>query len=197
MGISAFINRVLGKAEAEERAPADAVAPAELVAPEESPQEIEPKYVSDYLPDELQERLFPADLQGVPPVRVKPRRGEAWLVDDVYGRLITPGNRRLTKLGVISLNLRGVEHYRKNHRSATLKPLGKLELVREPDNPHDKNAVAVCAPGTIAPLGYVNKALAGQLAKRLDAGEELAAVLLRKQPFSIVIATPEVMRHLL
>ena len=43
-------------------------------------------------------------------------------------------------------------------------------LCREPDNPHDKNAIAVKAWGKY-PLGYIPKYLAESLAPLLDAGK--------------------------
>jgi hypothetical protein len=58
-----------------------------------------------------------------------------------------------------------------------------LELRRDPDNPHDANAIAVHVPGG-AQLGWVPRAVAAPLAAELDAGAALAAVILREQRVS-------------
>jgi len=54
-----------------------------------------------------------------------------------------------------------------------LQPGDALELVREPDNPHDANAVRVQWRGR--KLGYVPRAQNGALAWAMDRGETLRA----------------------
>lgn len=51
--------------------------------------------------------------------------------------------------------------------------------VPEPDNPHDKNAIAMCAPGSKVGFAHVQRGRAPAIAKRIDAGEDLATVSLR------------------
>jgi hypothetical protein len=51
--------------------------------------------------------------------------------------------------------------------------------VREPGNVHDANAVMMCAPDSSAALGYVQKGRAGPVARRMDAGEDMAAISMR------------------
>jgi hypothetical protein len=50
-------------------------------------------------------------------------------------------------------------------------------LAREPDNPHDNNAIAyrLIFGGKIHHLGYINKDLAKELAPKMDAGERYYA----------------------
>lgn len=52
-------------------------------------------------------------------------------------------------------------------------------LVREPDNPADRWAVAVWATGSGTPwrIGYLERAVAARLAPRMDAGEPATATL--------------------
>lgn len=50
---------------------------------------------------------------------------------------------------------------------------------REPDNQYDRNAVALYAPRAREPLGYVQRGRAPAIARRMDAGEDMAAVSLR------------------
>ena len=54
-----------------------------------------------------------------------------------------------------------------------------LTLMREPDNLHDSNAIAVHAGG--APIGFVPRELAAELAPQIDAGHSGSAVVLREQ----------------
>ena len=57
-------------------------------------------------------------------------------------------------------------------------PGAPLELRREPDNPHDANAIAVLAGG--AQVGWVPREVAAELAGELDAGKPWSAVVLRE-----------------
>lgn len=54
-----------------------------------------------------------------------------------------------------------------------------IDLVREPENPHDENAVAMCAPGSRVAFAYVQRGRAPAAARRMDAGEDMAAVSMR------------------
>ncbi len=56
-----------------------------------------------------------------------------------------------------------------------MRPLAKAELVREPGNKYDKNAVAIHASGAGC-VGYVNKQNAARLSKHLGVGEEYMAI---------------------
>lgn len=54
-------------------------------------------------------------------------------------------------------------------------PGSEPNLVREPDNPHDVNAVAEFDTEERHQVGYVIAEEASRIARRLDAGEELGA----------------------
>src|SRR5215211_5647330 len=54
-----------------------------------------------------------------------------------------------------------------------------LTLRRDPDNPHDPNAIAVEAAGE--QVGWVPREIAEELAPELDAGRAWSAVVLREQ----------------
>ena len=53
---------------------------------------------------------------------------------------------------------------------------------REPDNPHDPNAVSVRVGGTIH-LGYIPQMLAASIAKQIDAGQEFEAEIRHYKQF--------------
>lgn len=67
--------------------------------------------------------------------------------------------------------LAGVTFEGRQEVLARLAPGAPLRLVRQPDNPHDSNAVAVLDPHG-AQVGYLNRRLAGVLATPIDAGVE-------------------------
>ena len=54
-----------------------------------------------------------------------------------------------------------------------------IDLVREPENPYDRNAVAMCPPGSRVAFAYVQRGRAPAVARRMDAGEDMAAVSIR------------------
>lgn len=61
---------------------------------------------------------------------------------------------------------------------ATLRPGVAATLVREPENPRDRRAVAVWIDGDQPwRAGYLDRTVAARLAPRLDAGEQLEAVV--------------------
>ena len=77
------------------------------------------------------------------------------------------------RLLVQSSPLAGFRHGEAAHVWALLKPGDALDLVREPDNPHDANAVRVEWRGR--KLGYVPRDQNGALAWAMDRGEGLRA----------------------
>lgn len=95
------------------------------------------------------------------------------------GGLINPKGPGLRSLGLYSSHARGADHYRAAYRSADLRHGQWIDLKREPQNSHDKNAVAMRAPGSSRTIGYVQRGRAPAVAKRMDAGEDLAAVSMR------------------
>jgi len=62
----------------------------------------------------------------------------------------------------------GVTHSGRQGRVWTLRPGKEVFLVREPDNPYDKNAIRVERPAGGAEIGYIPRELARQIATQLD-----------------------------
>jgi hypothetical protein len=69
-----------------------------------------------------------------------------------------------------------------------------VELVRELDNAHDRNAVSIRQHGQH--VGYFNKGMAPGVAKALDRGDKLQAVGVSVDPPKVVAASPDIMAHL-
>jgi hypothetical protein len=111
--------------------------------------------------------------------------GIVWLTGyqpvDADGRYLTRDAPELTDRG---LRVAGVAGAGRHHATAlasdTVAPGRPLTLRRDPENPHDANAIAVeNADGD--QIGWVPAELAVELAPALDAREPWSAVSLREQ----------------
>lgn len=100
------------------------------------------------------------------------------LVDEA-GRFL--GRDAAAERGLLVMSVAGAAaHHERVLQTPGAAPGAPLELRREPDNPHDPDAVAVhTADGDR--LGFVPRDLAGSLAQQLDAGIPHAAVTLRER----------------
>ena len=103
------------------------------------------------------------------------------LVERESGRYL---GRDAPELAARGLRVAGVAGAAAHHADVlatdAVAPGQPLELRRDPDNPHDPNAIAVHAPGG-GQAGWVPRELAAELAPRLDAGEPWSAVVLRER----------------
>lgn len=95
------------------------------------------------------------------------------------GGLINHKNPGIRRLGLYASVARGTDHYRNAYRAADLRKGTWVELDREPDNRYDPNAVALLKPGSGVKFGYVQRGRAAAVARRIDAGDDMAAVVLR------------------
>ena len=78
------------------------------------------------------------------------------------------------------IKLAGVTHddAQKNIKKFGCEDIGSFALVREPDNPHDPNAIRVELAGLY--LGYVPRDIAKDLAPQVDAGRNLIALFVSR-----------------
>jgi hypothetical protein len=83
------------------------------------------------------------------------------------------------RIVVQSSPLAGFRHYEAPNLWGEVQPGDVLTLVREPDNPHDRNAVRV--EWRSFKLGYVPRAQNEAVARQLDRGTPLAARVSRVQ----------------
>lgn len=158
---------------------------------------------SEYMHPDTEAARFTLDGDGLPTGFLAPRRGRlVILADGSPEEMVNPASRRLPTLGLYAFRVRGVSYHADQVRAGNFKPGTRVLLVREPDNEHDPNAVAVRSVRGGHLAGYVNQQNAARIAKRLDAGEELEAVTLRgggvgneETPW-VLVATPAVMAHL-
>lgn len=187
MGLLSSIREVLGIAsvsrrEAPAQRPPVVTRSAEVVTAQPE------GYESVYLSTERQAELLVPRADGLPPLHLVRHAGALWLAEDTSGKLINVDNRYLRRLGIFGVKVRGTRYYNGTAR------LGPAELVREPDNPHDPNAVGIHVGGEM--LGHYNKGMARSLAKRLDMGEPLQAMVISTDPAKVISAPSDVLRHL-
>lgn len=151
--------------------------------------EAEPsEYVSPYLSsDRANELLVPGENE-MPPLYFTRHANALWLAENTTGLLVNVANRNLLRLNIWSCRVRGDEY-----AVGTIR-LGFVELVREPKNPHDTNAVAIHQDGVH--VGYFNRGMARGLAKVLDRGDVLQAIAISVEPPKVVASDPQIMQHL-
>ena len=71
-----------------------------------------------------------------------------------------------------------IDDAQENIKKFGCRDIGSFALVREPDNPHDPNAVRVELTGLY--LGYVPRYIAKDLAPQMDAGRNLIALFVSR-----------------
>jgi HIRAN domain len=112
--------------------------------------------------------------------------GQVWvagyqLVDRESGRYLARDAPELTALGVHVAGVAGAgRHHTEALASDAVAPGRRLHLRRDPENPHDPNAIAVHS-GDGEQVGWVPRELAEELAPLIDAGEPWSAIVLREQ----------------
>jgi hypothetical protein len=160
---------------------------------------------SDYLSVEDESQLLTLDEHGMPTGYLD-RRGDRLVVipDGKARAMVNPKSTQLYRLGLYSFNVRGTNYYGAAVKSADLRPGKPVRLVREPDNEHDPNAIAIYAANVRSRIGFVNKQRAARLAKSLDAGEHFTAVSTRgdgpgkdEHTPMILAARSDVLAHLM
>jgi HIRAN domain len=113
--------------------------------------------------------------------------GQVWLagyqaIDRESGRFLARDAPELAGRGIRVGAVAGAgQHHAEALATDAVAPGAPLLLRRDPDNPHDPNAIQVHPAGGGAQVGWVPRELAAELAPELDAGRPWAAVVLREQ----------------
>jgi hypothetical protein len=113
--------------------------------------------------------------------------GVVWIagyqvVDRESGRYLARDAPELLARGLRVAGVAGAgAHHAEALASDAVAPGRPLELRRDPDNPHDPNAIQVHPGDGGEQVGWVPRELAAELALELDAGGRRAAVVLREQ----------------
>lgn len=158
---------------------------------------------SIYLHSSRWDELLVTDADGMPTLYLQVSSGRLRMTEPTTGQFVSVGNRKLRKMGLWTANLRGVDHYEAAIREGSFEPGAQLRLKREPENPYDKNAVAVCSAGSDQTAGHINKGMAAGLSKLIDSGAQLEVISLSGpergafEGVHVLIASPELMAHML
>ena len=113
--------------------------------------------------------------------------GEVWiagyqLVDPESGSYLARDAPELAAHGLHVVGVAGAgTHHAEALATDAVAPGRQLELRRDPENPHDPNAIAVYPAGGGEQVGWVPRELAAELAAELDAGRPWSALVLREQ----------------
>jgi hypothetical protein len=110
--------------------------------------------------------------------------GQVWLAGytpvAADGRYLGRDDPELRERGLRIASVAGAARHHADVLESGAAALGKhLILRRDPDNPHDPNAIEVLAGGR--QIGWVPRELAAELAPEMDAGHPWSAVVLREQ----------------
>lgn len=157
-----------GKAARAARTPADKIARARQVG-----MVARDEYLT---PEEEAAALRPGP-DGLPDARLERVRHRLLVVTPVGW--VNPNSRSAHKVGLHAFQLRGAGYYEAALKAGKFTPGSPLKLVREPDNKHDPNAIAIYAEGARNKSGYVPAARAKTLARLLDGGTDLVAMSVR------------------
>jgi hypothetical protein len=159
---------------------------------------------SIYLASDRWNDLLVADPSGLPTLYFQMHDGRLWLTEPTTGLLVSGCNKHLRRMGIWSVNVRGLEYHKAAVRAGDFRPGSKVQLVREPNNEFDKNAVALCAVSSDRIVGYFNKGMAPGLAKVLDSGASIDAISVTGDgpgkttgKIEVVAASRVVLQHLL
>jgi hypothetical protein len=113
------------------------------------------------------------------------------------GQLVDYKTLALRHFSIFAFRVVGMGYYEDEDRPRRYRNGERLGILREPDNEHDANAVALTAGRPAAKIGYVNKQRAKWVAELLDSGQELSAIVIQtKSSPRALITTPEMLAYL-
>jgi len=133
---------------------------------------------AEYLDPEAEARALEPGPDGLPDARLE-RVRDRLLVVTPHGWVNPRSRTAASRAGLWSFALRGGGYHESALKRGDFRPGAEVRLVREPDNPHDPNAIAVYAAGARDLSGYVPRGYAKRLAKLIDGGADLVALSVR------------------
>lgn len=132
---------------------------------------------AEYMDPETEARALAAGVSGLPEARLERERDRLLVVTSLGW--VNPRSRTAYRAGLHSFAVAGTSYHQAAVKAGEFTPGAPVRLVREPDNVHDANAIAVYAESGRRAAGYVPKGQARRLAALLDAGTDLIAVAVR------------------
>lgn len=132
----------------------------------------------EYLSPEAETEALTTGPDGLPDLWLE-RVRDRLLVVTPNGWVNPKSRTAASHAGLWSFVVRGTAHHERAARRGDFSPGAPVRLVREPNDQHDPNAVAIYAAGARDVVGYVPRGYAKRLAKLLDAGADMVAVSTR------------------
>lgn len=128
----------------------------------------------------LQDRMIDTNRTGMDRGRfLRGLLGQAALLAPLVGGALRRAPER-PAIPVLEAHIRGFGYHAGPQVLGRMRPGDALDLVREPENPHDADAIAVYWSGH--PLGYLPREENRTLARLLDGGAELRAQVVSTCP---------------
>lgn len=110
------------------------------------------------------------------------------------------GRKKLVDHQIAEVSIAGLQHYRGNDLAELIKVGDQLDLQRQPNNPHDPNAIIVMWHNN--KIGYIPRALAQDINRQLTAGMSIDATIIDIKPvrfgrkwIKIRLANPQHANH--
>lgn len=131
----------------------------------------------EYMPAEVEAEALTLGPDGRPDARLERVRDR--LVVVTSRGWVNPKSRSAYKAGIHTVVTRGTSYHEAAVKAGRFTPGAPIRLVREPNNEHDPNAIAIYAERARRRSGYVPRGTAKRLAKLIDGGVDLVAISLR------------------
>jgi hypothetical protein len=154
-------------------------------------------YRAGYAPPAAAKSQLMAGPDGMPPLRLVPsNNGLDLALPD--GELVDYKILALRHFRIFAFRLVGMGFYQDPDKPFRFRNGQRIQTLREPDNEHDANAVAIYTGRPAKKIGYVNKQRAAWVAKLLDAGQELDGIIIQSNAASprVLLSTPEMLAYL-
>jgi hypothetical protein len=154
-------------------------------------------YRAGYISAEVAKDQLAPGPDGMPPLKlVSSKNGLDLALPS--GQLIDYKILALRHFKIFAFRVVGMGYYESPEKPFKLRNGQRVGLVREPENEHDPNAVAITIGRPGRKIGYVNKQRARWVAELLDDGQDLDALVIQTQTSSprVLITTPETLAYL-
>jgi hypothetical protein len=154
-------------------------------------------YRAGYVPPAAAKSELVAGPDGMPPLRLIPsNNGLDLALPD--GQLVDYKILALRHFQIFAFRVVGMSFYEDPEKPFRFRNGQRIQAVREPNNEHDANAVAITTGRPAKKIGYVNKQRAAWVAKVLDAGQELDGIIIQTKAASprVLLTTPQMLAYL-
>lgn len=146
----------------------------------------------EYLGADEEARALALGPDGLPDARLK-RVRDRLLVVTPNGWINPRSRTAASRAGLWSFALRGGSYHEQALKRGDFRPGTEVRLVREPENEHDANAIAIYAAGARELSGYVPRGYAKRLAKLLDDRKDIVALSVRGSGTGSDATTPHLL----